>query len=120
MSADTHGDASVGRLAFLVSCASCNAASLAVVKSGAAPLPPCVSLFPSVMGSPAFGSDNGMTVLNTSPSVSVGFAPVYACEYLKSVGTPDPSSSARPIWLKNFAIVGFFGVGKEFCGLRAP
>ena len=91
-----------------------------MVKFGSALLFECFSLFPGVMGSPAFGSDNGITVLNTSPSVSVGFAPVYACEYLKSVGTPDPSSSAKPIWLKNFAIVGFFGVGKEFCGLRAP
>ena len=53
-------------------------------------------------------SISGISILKMSSSISSGSLFEYSLVYLQRLRTPEPSSSARPILLKKFAIIGFY------------
>lgn len=68
----------------------------------------------------AFPLSSGTAASNTSPSVSTGCEPPYAQEYLNKFRVPLPNVSARPMFVNNSAMIGFFGSGLNLSGVRLP
>lgn len=63
---------------------------------------------------------NGIVVVKMSFSSKVGSPPEYIFVYFTMFLTPEPNSSAKPISLNTFAILGFLEYGENLLILISP